>query len=301
MLDFNITIQPTSNDKIVKFVANQFLTDSSSYEFSNVEEAKESPISQQLFHLPFVKTVFISQNFIAIERFDTIDWEDVQEEVATAIKEYLDTGKPVVLTSKAKQKIPVSVYAESTPNPNVMKFVSNKPLVDGVFEYKSVEDSSESPLAKNLFGFPFIDTVFISSNYVSITKKEMVEWHDVVNELREFLKVYIEEQKEIIISGASQSLPKPVKTLENTLKEPTNETEAEIISILDEYIKPAVAGDGGNIAFESYDEASKTVRVILQGACSGCPSSTVTLKNGIETMLREMLQDRVQFVEAVNG
>ena len=300
MPNFIVNIEPTSNEQIVKFIADQPLTKAESFEFSNIEEARVSPLAQELFRLPFVKTIFISQNFIAIEKFDIVDWESVQNEVADSIKTYLSTEKPVIIEPGEPRVVPVTIYAESTPNPAVMKFVANKPLVKGIFEFKNVESAASSPLAVELFNFPFVKEVFISSNYVSITKLDSVEWFELTNEVREFIRNYLESGGEIIKTAAGEPTngTQGVVNIENR---ELNDIDKEIIAILDEYIKPAVAGDGGHIAFESFDPDSKTVRVILQGACSGCPSSTVTLKNGIETMLREMLQGRVQTVEAING
>ena len=156
-------------------------------------------------------------------------------------------------------------------------------------------------MAKALFGFQFVKEVFISENYISITKFDIVEWNDVYAEIRNFISSYLQENKTII-----KELPKSIeKTNKSSTKElDTGELEgtpAKIIAILDEYIRPAVASDGGNIAFKSYDQESKIVSVILQGACSGCPSSTITLKNGIETMLQEMLPNEISQVVAING
>ena len=128
MEDFNIAIQPTKNENIVKFIANAFLTGAESFEFKNIDEAKNSPLVQQLFYLPFVKTVYVSQNFIAIEKYSIVEWVDVQEEVGASIQAYLESGKPVIISSEDSKKIPVTVYAESTPNPSVIKFVANKPF-----------------------------------------------------------------------------------------------------------------------------------------------------------------------------
>ncbi len=305
MSDFHTTIQPTNNANIVKFIVNSFLTQARSFEFKNIEEAQPSPIAQQLFHLPFVKTVYISQNFIAIEKYNIVDWSDVQDAVAASIEEYLDSGKPVITETDQPHKIPVTIYAESTPNPGVLKFVANKPLVDGIFEFKTIDDTLHSPLAKELFGFPFVKEVFISSNYVSVAKYNLVEWQEITSELREFIRSYIESGKQIlndeILNERKESDSKISEEKAAPKRKALSSIEEEIVSILNEYVKPAVASDGGNIAFESFNEDTKTVRVILQGACSGCPSSTITLKNGIETMLKEMLNGRVDFVEAVNG
>ena len=305
MPEFNITVQPTNNENIVKFVANSFLTQAKSYEFINIDDAKPSPIAQQLFYFPFVKTIYISQNFIAIEKFSfdatKVTWNDVQDEVATNITEYLNSGKPVITEdSPENNKVPITIYAESTPNPSVMKFVANKALANTIYEFKSAKEAIHSPLASAIFNFPFVKEVFINANYVSITKQENVEWQDFVNELREFIKNYIENGGKIFNDEILASEKETGAISEEKAKKFTD-IEKEIISILNEYVRPAVESDGGNIAFDSYNEGTKTVKVILQGACSGCPSSTVTLKNGIETMLRQMLNGKVMTVEAING
>ena len=309
MDQYNITVQPTNNENIVKFVTNSFLTQAKSYEFSNIDQAKPSPLAQELFYLPFVKTVYISQNFVAIEKYNIVNWPSVQDEVAQSIADYLNSGKEVITAEETLKKVPVTVYAESTPNPSVMKYVANKPLADGVFEFKSIEDAVEVPLVKELFSFAFVKEVFISANYVSITKYNVVEWTEVSNELRSFIRTFIEEGKAIFNDAFLQS-KKEIVAKNDTIKtgasaEKIDKTyttiEQQIVDILDEYIKPAVASDGGHIAFDSYQKDTKTVHVILQGACSGCPSATVTLKNGIQTMLQEMMPGRVETVTAVNG
>lgn len=304
MANFMVTIQPTNNANIVKFSTDSFLTQARSYEYHNIDEAKNSAIAQELFYLPFVKTVYISQNFIAIEKYNIVEWEDVQDEVADSIKVYLESGKPVVTETDTTKKIPVTVYAETTPNPAVMKYVANKPLVTGTFEFKNIDEAAEAPLARALFSFPFVKEVFMSANYVSVMKYNVADWNDITMELREFIRGYIEQGKTILEDSMLQKAEKVSaehKASTNGNSKELTDIDKEIMNILDEYVKPAVAGDGGHIAFESFDEHTKTVRVILQGACSGCPSSTVTLKNGIETMLKDMLNGRVQTVEAING
>ncbi len=298
MTSFSLKIEPTSSKNIIKFVANTFLTQSKSYEFNNIEEAFESPIAQKLFYFPFVKTVYISQNFIAIEKYTIIEWEDVQDEVAKTILDYLNEGKPVV-TEITKKQQPVTVYAESTPNPDVMKFVANKTLISGMFEFKTPAEAQQAPIASVLFNFPFVKEVFVNKNYISITKNTMVEWEDIVMELRDFIKNYLADGKPLFNDSILQNSDSSANSISE--KTPSTPVEEEIVAILNEYVKPAVAQDGGNIAFQSYDESNKTVKVILQGACSGCPSSTVTLKNGIETMLKQMLPNDVKMVEAING
>lgn len=299
MTKFYVSIQHTSNDKIIKFEVNSFLTQYKSYEFGNIDEAKNSPLAQQLFYLPFVKKIYLSGNFIAIECFDIVEWKDVQVEVASQIEVYLNDGG-VVIEDDSLTKTAFTVYAESTPNPSVLKFVSNKKLVTSLIEFTSIEEAKISPLATELFNFPFVKNIFIDENYISITKNETVEWNDITMELREFIKSFLENGKEVLHANTVHGSQKTAEQLDEEF-ESLDEISKEIINIIEEYVKPAVASDGGNIQFESYDKKTKRVRVILQGACSGCPSSTITLKNGIENMLKEMLHGKVETVEAING
>lgn len=297
-----IDIQPTTKPTIVKFEANKFLTRHENFEFRNIEEAGRSPLAQQLFHLPFVKTVYIAQNFVAIEKYNIVHWKDIQEEIADQLREYLNSGAEVIISSEedAQKKVPATVYAESTPNPSVQKFVSNRKLVLETVEFKNIDEAKNAPIAKALFHFPFVKEVFIDENYISINKYDIAEWEDITLDLREFIRNYLEEGKEILTEGTTA--PKSTSQEKTPVQRVRlDDTSEEIIAILDEYVKPAVASDGGNILFESYDANDKVVKVILQGACSGCPSSTMTLKNGIENMLQEMLQGKVSRVEAING
>jgi len=300
MSDFKVSIQETSNPTIIKFELNQFITKHQSFEFNNIDEAKDSPLAQQLFYLPFVKKVYVSSNFIAIERYNIVEWNDVKTEVAEQIETYLNDGGIAVSDTAATKKVAVTVYTESTPNPSVLKFVSNKKLVTSSYEFTSIETAKPSPMATALFHFPFVKSVFFDENYVSITKYDIAEWNDISFELREFIKNYIEDAKEIVSPNAPEVVEKSVEKVEAHF-ETLDDTSKQIVNILEEYVKPAVASDGGNIQFESYDETTKTVKVILQGACSGCPSSTFTLKNGIENMLKEMLAGKVESVVALNG
>ncbi|MGB5404782.1 MAG: NifU family protein, partial [Robiginitalea sp.] len=270
------------------------------YEFKNIDDAKDSPLAQQLFHLPFVKTVYVSGDFIALERFDIVSWEDVRDAVAQQLVEYLNEGGIVVREGKKQPREAVTVYAEVTPNPAVMKFVANKKLVPAVFEFKNIDEAKDSPLARKLFELPFVKEVFMDLNYISVSKYEVADWNEVTMEVREMIRDFLADGGQVLDPGAkpAQKGEDPVSMAANPNLDVTSQ---EIISILDEYVKPAVASDGGNIVFQSYDPESKEVHVILQGACSGCPSSTFTLKNGIQTMLQNMMGERVGEVVAVNG
>ncbi|AIZ41489.1 NifU family protein [Cellulophaga baltica] len=300
MKEFTITIVETNNPAILKFDTNHFITKSNNYEYKDIDEAKNSPLAQQLFYLPFVKTVYISANFIALERFSIVEWSDVQDEVAQQLVEYLNSGEPIVFEDKNPKKVPATVYAESTPNPAVMKFVSNKTIVPTAFEFKNIDEAKDSDLAKKLFHLPFVKEVFFDENYVSVTKYEVADWNEVTFDIRELIRNFIGDGLEVV--SAESVVKKKAEAPKTQLQDANvDDTSKKIIDILEEYVKPAVASDGGNIMFKSYDKESKTVNVILQGACSGCPSSTFTLKNGIENMLKEMMTDHVEHVVAING
>ena len=266
--------------------------------FSNIDQASDAPLVKQLFYLPFVKKVFIENNIIIIERFDILEWEEVITEVATQIEDYLNQGGVIINEPKNIKKSPITIYAESTPNPSTMKFVANKKLVNQSISFKHIDEAIDAPLVKELFNFPFVKEIFLDENYISISKYDETLWDDIVMELRDFIKSYLEQEKAILgISFSGNN----IENNPNNFSKNLNETEQEIVNILEEYVKPAVASDGGNIIFDSYEDKEKLVKVLLQGACSGCPSSTLTLKNGIENILKEMLPGKVNLVEAVNG
>ncbi len=292
MSKYKVSICKTKNKFIVKFEINEFITNHQNYEFNNIDEATNSPLAKELFYYPFVKKIYVTSNFIAIERFNVVEWEDVQDEVAKKIENYLNQGNTIISENSSDKKIPISIYSESTPNPAALKFVANKKLVDFQIEFNSIDECENSPLALRLFNFPFVKSVFIDKNFISITKYDTSSWDDITLTIRNFIKEYLERDNKILTDDYQK-----VEVID---PDSLDETSKEIVSILDEYIKPSVAADGGNIMFKSYDKANKSVSVILQGACSGCPSSTITLKNGIENILKKMLNGKVEVVEAIN-
>lgn len=299
---FKVTIKETQNPAILKFEFPDFLSYGSNFEYKNIDETENSPLAKKLFYLPFVKTVYISGNFIAIERFSIVEWPDVQEAVAEEIEKFvIDGGKVLIETENSQnKKIPVTVYGETTPNPSVLKFVANKKLTKTAIEFKNIDQTEVSPLAKELFKFPYVKEVFIDENYVSISKYDSYDWNDITIEVRSFIKNFIENGGTVIEEDLIVKTEVHEKAQEEYFDK-LDITSQQIINILEEYVKPAVAADGGNISFNSYDDKTKLVSVTLQGACSGCPSSTFTLKNGIENMLRQMLNDNDIIVEANNG
>jgi Fe-S cluster biogenesis protein NfuA len=202
-------------------------------------------------------------------------------------------------------KKPVIIYAESTPNPSSMKFVANQLLVqDGATaQYLSKAETKGAPMAAKLFEFPFVKAVFMAANFITVTKTDSIQWEEVTFELRDFIRVYISGGNPVITE-----LPKTEVAVDNTFTEkkevftehaaPTTQIEVKIVEILEQYIRPAVEGDGGSITFKSFIDGIVTVQ--LRGACSGCPSSTITLKAGIEGLLKRMVPEVKEVVsEAV--
>jgi Fe-S cluster biogenesis protein NfuA len=183
----------------------------------------------------------------------------------------------------------VHIYLESNPNPNSLKFVVNEMLVpEGMsFDFPDRQAAGVSPLAQELFDYPFVDRVFFMSNFITVTKKDDVEWLEIQQTLKEHIKKYLEGGKFIIEVNEVDPAPAEEET----------DTTRKIKAILEEYIRPAVEQDGGAITYHSFQEG--IVKVRLQGSCSGCPSSTVTLKAGIENLFKRMLPGEVLAVEAL--
>ena len=296
-----ITIKETQNPAILKFEFPDFITQNENFEYKNIDEAKNSPLAQQLFYLPFVKTIYISGNFIGIERYNIVEWDDVKDAVAEQIESFVTAGGVIVIPDENKiKKQPLTVYGETTPNPATLKFVVSKLVSKSALEFKSIDDTNASPLAKELFSFPYIKELFIDENYISVTKYEVATWEEITLEIRTFIKQFIENGGVVIDESIIVANPKLEKQQIKNF-DALDVTSQQIINILEEYVKPAVAADGGNILFDSYDEKEKRVKVILQGSCNGCPSSTFTLKSGIENMLKDMLNDNDIIVEALNA
>ena len=201
-------------------------------------------------------------------------------------------------------EIPYMIYAESTPNPSSMKFVANKMLLvtGATAQYNNITETKQAPLAQKLFEFPFVKQIFISGNYITITKHDFISWDDVLLETRTFISEYLNKKNAVILA-----LPTQEVAVDNSFKEtksvftehaaPKNEVEAKIIETLEQYIRPAVEQDGGMIAFAGFDDG--VVKVEMKGSCQGCPSSTMTLKAGIEGLLKRLMPEDVKEVVAI--
>lgn len=195
------------------------------------------------------------------------------------------------MLTKAPKRI--NLYLESNPNPNSLKFVVNEMLVpEGMsFDFPDAVAAQEAPLAKELFEYPFVDRVFYMSNFITVTKKEGIEWLEIQDKLKRHIQEFLEAGKLILDVKAPSTEETPQSS------EYDSETVIKIKTILDEYIRPAVEQDGGAITFHSFKDG--VVKVNLQGSCSGCPSSTVTLKAGIENLFQRMMPEEVKSVEAL--
>ena len=183
----------------------------------------------------------------------------------------------------------IHIYLESNPNPNSLKFVVNEILVpEGMsFDFPEATSAVDAPLALELFQYPFVERVFYMSNFITVTKKEDVDWMEIQEKLKRHIQNFLESGKLIL----------DIKTPSGAPAEEETEIVKKIKTILDEYIRPAVEQDGGAITYHSYQD--KKVTVTLQGSCSGCPSSTITLKAGIENLFKRMMPEEVEAVEAL--
>jgi Fe-S cluster biogenesis protein NfuA len=281
-----LQIATTDKPTVIRFISGQNLTEKPQ-KFNNIEESDGSPLAKKLFKLPFIKSIEINRNDITLERYDMVQWKEVQRELRDFLESWLNEKKPLF---SDPDNFLIEVYAESTPNPDTQKFVTNKFLTSQTIEITNIDEAARVPLAYELFEYPFVRKVFISQNYISITKDKTLEWIEVNDAIRDFLKEYLQTKKDVIsstyASGSADTDP--------------DETSKQIVSLINEYIQPAVNGDGGNIKFESFDPVSKVVNVTLQGACNGCPSSTITLKHGIEATLKRFLGDKIESVNSLN-
>ena len=191
------------------------------------------------------------------------------------------------------QSLPYMIYAEVTPNPATMKFVANHLLAKNgqVYEFTNEASAANAPLAQRLFSFPFIKSLFIAQNFITISKIEGIEWDEVMLELREYISNYLNSGHDIFLEGAKSTndQKESAETGMTDHAKAGTPIEEQIIDILDEYVRPAVEGDGGAIHFQSYEEGK--LSVVLKGACSGCPSSTITLKAGIQALFERMLPE----------
>jgi NFU1 iron-sulfur cluster scaffold homolog, mitochondrial len=189
----------------------------------------------------------------------------------------IKTGSPII-----------SIYTEMTPNPETMKFVANKLLYPGKsIDFPDAESAKPSPLATELFGFPFVKAVFIASNFVTLTKTSDTEdWQDVIPSIRQFLKEYLEEGK-VVVNEEEVAVMKTDSS--NIVLADDDDVVKRIKELLDNYVRPAVEMDGGAIQFKSYEDG--VVNLMMQGSCSGCPSSMITLKAGIEGMMKRMIPE----------
>ena len=185
-----------------------------------------------------------------------------------------------------------SIYAESTPNPEVMKFVANRMLADKSIEIKNLKEAQGISIAEELLKFPFVKSIYISSNFISISKDKTINWEDIAMQLRIFITDHL-NSNEIKNYTENVTIKQPNKNNPEETKK-FNSSEEEIITILDQYIRPAVEADGGAITLSYYKD--NIVCVNLKGACSGCPSATSTLKGGIEALLKEKINPNIQVI-----
>lgn len=287
---FEIKIQNTENPNVIKFITNKALLEGS-LELDQNSNVSHIPLAKELFNFPFLTRIFITANFIAVAKENVVEWGLIQENLKNIILENLEKYPSLILPKTEEKTI---FYTEKTPNPAVVKFVTENNLINGFLELKSAEEAQNVPLAKKLFQeFDFIKEIFINDNYLSITKNNDTEWELITKKILVFLDNFFQNGEKISnIEGKNNHIDSD-KTY--------TETEQKINDILTEYVAPAIENDGGRISLIEFDEETKTAKMLLQGACSGCPSSTITLKMGIENILKNFLPNVVENVEAING
>lgn len=289
----NISIQTTENPRVIKFVSNLPLIEGS-LELDRNSDVSHIPLAKELFNFPFITRLFITANFIAVAKEDSVQWDLVAMNLRNIIITELEKFPEIILPREDKTLF----YTERTPNPEVVKFITEKNLINGFLEIKSSEEAQNVPLAKSLFDeFEFVKEVFINDNFLTVTKTPETNWDNTITKIQQNLEKFFQSgQKVSNIAGIREETQ--AQAINNR---DFTEMEQKINAILQEYVAPAVENDGGKISLIAFDEETKTAKMLLQGACSGCPSSTITLKNGIESLLKNFLPDVVESVEAING
>jgi len=201
-----------------------------------------------------------------------------------------NTSYLCIVNSTTENPIPVAVYAEATPNPASMKFVLNRNLLsEGSVEFLKKDDAINCPLAYQLLSFSGISSVFMTANFITLTKSSALDWYEFITIMREFIRDYVASGKPVFTGSVGQIADPAIPQTKTQ-----SAVESRIVEVLDEYVKPAVEQDGGAIVFKSFDDG--IVTLIMKGACSGCPSSAITLKSGIENLLRQMVPEVTEVV-----
>ena len=294
MISNEFDIQTTISKFIIKLVHKNVLTHGS-HQFDNLEKADASPLAKHLLSFFYIKKVYISANFIALECSRDMNWKDHQEAIKQETISFLEKGGQL-FSEKSKLENFLEWYTEATPNPAVLKFVASKILFQQDYEFTSPQNAEHSDLATKIFSFEYVDSVFFSQNFVSVTKKSSHEWIEIKDELKQFIRKFVASGKLLVADNIFVKSKNQSKKTKQQLKP----DEQQIVSILEEHIKPLVASDGGSITFQAYNPSSQIVSLLLQGACSGCPSSNVTLKDGIEKILKQLMPGKVKEVVANN-
>lgn len=297
MSKYIIESQETKHKNIRQYNANQFLVNNRKFQLDRDDENSFSPFAKDLFDIPYIKTIYIADNFVAIKIFDQYKWEHIDKELCTKIEKYLNSGQPIINSSIGQVgKFAVNVYIETTQNPVVNKYMTNKKLVLDSIQFLNKEETQLSPLAQELFKFDYVKHVFFDNNYIAITKTNESDWGLINLEIRDFIRVYLQQNKPVLSNPSSFAkgtviLKKQFETADHISK--------EIVALLNSHFIPEASNDGGSIKFKDYDPETKKVQVILEGALRYGPTSHLTVKKGLEVMLKEKFPDDIKEVKAV--
>ena len=289
----------TPNPSSLKFLTGRTLLHKGSVDFPDLASTDEAPIARKLFDFRFVDSISIDTSSITITKDPDFQWEEIIPLVKNFLKAYFAQDLPL-FTSKfleenraqEENKPELTVYTEITPNPSSLKFVLNRELSRNTsHDFPDVASAKESPIALKLFEFDFVEGVFIGENFITISKRQGIDWDHIIPTVKDFIKSYFVQNLPLFSGKLAE---------ENQTQEEIEDSAivSEIKKLLASHVRPAVAADGGDIIYESFDEDDGILRLRLQGSCSGCPSSTITLKAGIEGLMTRMVP-AVKSVEAV--
>ena len=282
----NFQANRTENPHIVEFESAIELT-TETVVFQTQEEALRSPLAGKLFGFPWVQSVTLKPQVLVLEKQDWVEWDIVLAPLTNLLNQHIELGQPILYaessssssTATAKEELPEALVTfEPTPNPDALKFNVNREIADEVYEFASVEDTGDSPLAEKIFGFPWAEGVMIGRDFVTVRKKDWVEWDTLARPLASLIAEHLN-------SGAATVTPSG----QNDVSEHDSDAVKKIKEVLNREIRPAVAQDGGDVVFHKYE--SQILYLFMKGACAGCPSSTATLKMGIETRIREIVPE----------
>lgn len=280
MANISVRFEITDNTQIMAFIASQKLAEQP-LEYSDQTEAFASPLAEKIFGFPWADRVLINNETVYVTKQDWVDWDVLAEPLCNLIQRHLNSPNGLQLekkltSSKSAQVGQLIIQAQETPNPEARMFQVSQTIANQTVEFQKDSDTTTSPLAKQILNFPWATSVTIGSQFVTVTKNSMATWDLLTSPLQKLIEEYF-----------AQGQPAVLESANNQIDENDSEIVKQIKSVLNQEIRPAVAQDGGDIVFQRYE--NDVLFVHMKGACNGCPSSTATLKQGIERRLKQSI------------